>query len=166
MKNRLEIKALPTMILGLCLAAPFAMAANPHFQRADANLNAAGDLVVSWKEVGLGNNQEITYAASATATGAYACINRGGKNPQASNKQDFTGAVESTGTFTSGKNGQITASLTVSPPESELVCPGGQKRILACVTYQDITLEDTSNEVTADVPGSLAKTFFNLEGCP
>jgi hypothetical protein len=154
------------VLIVLVLTAMTVMAASPHFIRASASVDNAGDLVVSWKEAGLGNNQLIDYLASADATGFYACINGGGKHPQAANKEAFEGPVSGEGTFSSGKNGQITASLTVPPPAPTLDCPPGQRLVLACVTYSDITLEDQTNLVYADVPGSISRTFFPLPECP
>ena len=65
------------------LAVPAALAQSPHFIRASATLNNDGTLTVSWKEAGLGNNQLISYTASADATATYVCVNRGGANPSA-----------------------------------------------------------------------------------
>jgi hypothetical protein len=45
------------------------------------------------------------------------------------------GPVSNSGQFTSGKNGQITGSLTLSPPPSTLSCPPGQSRVIVSVTY-------------------------------
>src|SRR6266516_3274212 len=57
-----------------------------------------------------------------------------------------------TGTFTSGKDGQVTASLTVNPPASDISCPPGQSLELASVSYTNITLTDTTNGVMISVP--------------
>ncbi len=142
------------------------MASNPHFVWANASINNAGSLVVSWKEAGLGNNQLIDYIVSADAAGLYACINGGSNHPQASNKEAFAGPVSSTGTFSSGKNGQITASLSAAPPAATLVCPTGQRLVLACVTYSNIALADVTNNIPAPIPGAVSKTFFGLPECP
>lgn len=80
-------------------------------------------------------------------------------------KEAFEGPVSGEGTFASGKNGQITASLEVAPPPSPLECPNGQRLVLACVTYANITLTDTTNGVSADVQGSVSRTFFALPEC-
>jgi hypothetical protein len=80
--------------------------------------------------------------------------------PQASNKEAFEEPVSGSGTFNSGKNGQITASLTVSPPPSTLDCPGGQRLVLACVAYTNITLTDETTPVTADIAGTVSETLL------
>ncbi len=154
------------LVAVLFVAVTAAVAANPHFIRASASLNNAGNLVVSWKEAGLGDNQLIDYVASADATGFYACINGGGNHPQAANKEAFEGPVSASGTFSSGKNGQITASLTITPPPSPLSCPPGQRLVLACVTYSNVAITDTTNGVTESISGSFSKTFFALPECP
>ncbi len=149
----------------LCLAATAAQAANAHFIFANAAVGDDGHLIVSWKEAGLGDNQLIHYEASADASGFYACINGGNKHPQAANKEAFEGPVSGEGTFNSGKNGQITASLDIAPPPSGLECPNGQRLVLACVTYSGITLRDTTNGIDAGVPGTVSRTLFPIPEC-
>jgi hypothetical protein len=131
-----------------------AQAASPHFVRATADLSGT-DLVVSFKEAGLGDNQLITYVASADATATYVCVNRGGANPSAQNKITVSGPVSATGTFSSGKNGQVTASLTISPPgPGGFSCPPGQRLAIAQVVYSNVTITDTTNGVTESIPGT------------
>jgi hypothetical protein len=136
-----------------------ALADNPHYVTGpDATLNGSGDAVVSWKEAGLGSiiPAEVTYTADADGTATYACINKGGNHPSASNKQAVNGPVEATGTFPIGKNGSITGSLSISPPASTLNCPGGQAERLACVSYSGISLTSSAQMKTvAANPSSL-----------
>ena len=135
-------------LMALALAAVPALADNPHFIRASGNLNANGSLTVSFKEAGLGTNQNIDYTLTADATATYVCVNRGGANPSAQNKTTVAGPVSASGTFNSGKNGQVTASLTVNPPPSDISCPPGQSLQLASVSYTNVVLTDTTNNVT------------------
>ena len=130
------------------LAVPVALAQNEHFVRASGSLNANGSLTVAFKEAGLGTNQLINYVLSADATATYVCVNRGGANPSAQNKTTVSGPVTASGTFNSGKNGSVTASLTVMPPPSDISCPRGQSLELASVTYANVTLTDTTNNVS------------------
>ena len=132
----------------LALMATAAFAQNEHFVRASGSLNNDGSLTVSFKEAGLGTNQNIDYTLTADATATYVCVNRGGANPSAQNKTTVAGPVIATGTFSSGKNGQVTASLTVSPPPSDISCPPGQSLELASVTYTNVVLTDTTNNVS------------------
>jgi hypothetical protein len=135
----------------LALGASAAWAQNEHFIRASGSLNNNGSLTVSFKEAGLGTNQNIDYALTADATATYVCVNRGGANPSAQNKTTVAGPVIATGTFNSGKNGQVTASLTVSPPPSDISCPPGQSLELASVSYTNVVLTDTTNDVSISV---------------
>ena len=141
-------------LAGIALAAGLfastsVLADNPHFIRATSSLDNEGNLVCSWKEAGLGANQSIDYECSAFATATYVCVNRGGKNPSAANKTSVEGQVSEPGTFNSGKNGQITASLTVAPPDSGFSCPPGQSKELASVSYTSVQLSDTTNGINA-----------------
>jgi len=145
-------------------------AQSPHFinSATTATIVQNGDLKVSWKEAGLGDNVSINYEASASASATCTCVNNGGKCPKAANKVTVGGPVSATGTFTSGKNGSITGSLEVSPPpcpsSAPPTCGGGQNLVLSAVTYTDIALTDLTNGIDATgLPTSLSKTFFT---CP
>jgi hypothetical protein len=133
------------------LAVPVALAVSPHFFSASGTLNANGSLTVNFKEAGLGTNQNINYTLSADATATYVCVNKGGSNPSAQNKTTVAGPVSASGTFNSGKNGNVTASLTVNPPPSDISCPNGQRLELASVSYTNVTLTDTTNNITVNL---------------
>ena len=139
--------------------APAALAA-PHFHSAKSSLTNAGALVVSFDERGLGNDN-VTYSVTADATALYACINRGGKNPSAANKQSFEDEVSGGGSF-EVKNGRVVESITVNPLAApDFTCPGGQRRVLASVSYTNIVLTDTTNDVSTSVP-DVSKTLVSL----
>jgi hypothetical protein len=148
----LFIAAMPMMLAGFVMAAPAALAVSPHFISASGTLNSDGSLTVKFKEAGLGTNQLISYELTADATATYVCVNHGGANPSASNKTTVSGPVSATGTFSSGKNGNVTASLTVSPPPSDITCPPGQSLELASVSYTNVVLTDTTNGVSISLP--------------
>jgi hypothetical protein len=145
-------------------------ATSPHFinSKTKATIIGNGDLVVTWKEAGLGDNVNIDYEASANASATCTCVTRSGRCPQAANKVTVGGPVSASGTFNSGKNGQISASLEVSPPpcppSEPPTCGTGQNLVLSEVTYTDIMLTDLTNGIDATgLPTSLSKTFFT---CP
>jgi len=120
-------------------------------------------LIVSFKEAGVGNNASINYLASANATANYACINGGSNHPKASNKEQVSGPVSAPGTFSSGKNGSISQSLTLEPPSpGSFSCPSGQTMVLEDVSYTDVSITDTTNGITEDIPGTYARVFFKL----
>ncbi len=150
-----------TTLAVLIMAVSPVFAASPHFINASATVDKSGDLIVSWKEAGLGNNQLINYTASADATADYGCINGGGNHPKASNKQTVQGPVSSSGAFNSGKNGSISASLTIFPPAlpTTFSCPSGQTLVLADVTYTNVAITDNTNSITFDLPGTFSLTL-------
>jgi hypothetical protein len=151
-KRILSTAVVALALVGLMSTA--ALAQSPHFIRATGTPNNLGTLTVSFKEAGLGTNQNINYVLSADATATYVCVNRGGANPSAQNKTTVAGPVSATGTFSSGKNGQVTASLTVSPPPSDISCPPGQSLELAQVSYTNVVLTDTTNNVSITIGGT------------
>jgi hypothetical protein len=144
-----------------------ASAQSPHFISAsDAIATAgtdAGDLSVTFKESGLGNNVTIPYTASGNGSATYACINKGGNHPSASNKVTNAGPVSGSGTFSSGKNGSITAVLTVEEVGAgTFSCPGGQSLVLGSVSFSGVTLTDTANGVSEAVPDQTV-TFCDVD---
>jgi hypothetical protein len=120
--------------------------------------NAQGQLTVSFKEAGLGNNQRIDYQADAQASATYQCFNKGGHNPSAGNKTTVLEDVSATGTFNSGKNGSITASLTIDPPgPGRFACPPGQRLVGPTdVSYTDVSITDTTHGITEPIPGTFS----------
>jgi len=154
--RRILIALLSFAFASFLIASPVA-ADSPHFTRAAGTVNSDGSLTVSFKEAGLGSNQNVNFTLTADASVTYVCVNKGGSNPSASNKTTVAGPVSSSGTFSSGKNGQITASLTVSPPAlpTAFSCPKGQTLKIASVSYTNVVLTDTTNNVTANLPDSI-----------
>ena len=153
--RRIGMAVLIAMLL-LALSVSVVFATSPHFISATAKLSGA-NLNVSFKEAGLGNNALITYNATANATATYVCVNGGNKNPSASNKETVSGPVSATGTFSSGKNGSISQTLTLSPPSAgSFTCPSGQKLELASASYTDVAITDATNGITESIPGTFS----------
>jgi hypothetical protein len=148
------LRSVMALVFTLGFGAGVASADNPHFVNGDTDLiRNTGALVCSWKEAGLGDNQNIDYKCSADATATYVCVNKGGANPSAQNKTTVAGPVSATGTFSSGKNGQITASLTLQPPPSDISCPNGQRLELAQASYTNVIITDLTNGIMLTIPG-------------
>lgn len=143
-------------MVALALSVSVAFADSPHFVSASAKLSGS-NLIVTWKEAGLGTNQLINYTASADATAVYVCVNNGGANPSAKNKTTVSGPVSATGTFSSGKNGNVTASLTLNPPgPGGFSCPSGQDLEVASVSYTNVAITDNTNGITESIPGTFS----------
>ncbi len=153
--------AIGAMIAATCLVASGTVGAGaPKFHSATSSVNNDGALVVAFDERGLGNDN-VDYTLNADATALYACINGGGKHPQAANKEAFEGQVAGGGSF-EVKNGRVVASLTAGPLLApSFTCPNGQRRVLAAVTYTNIVLTDTTNGVSTDVADA-SRIFFDV----
>jgi hypothetical protein len=90
-----------------------ASAAAAKFHSASGAVASSGALVVSFDEHGLGNDN-VDYSVTADATALYACINGGGKHPQAANKEAFVDSLSAGASF-EPKDGRVIASITVGP---------------------------------------------------
>ena len=118
-------------------AAP-AMAGSAHYVTVSA-VRSGDMLTVSGKEAGLGNLAQVHEVATATAQ----CVNPGGNDPSAGNKETVTAA----GDFPV-QNGKALFSLDLaavfqpscSPPMS--------------VVFSGVSVTDTTNGVTATLPGT------------
>ena len=140
-------------------------AASPHFLRTSASgVNSDGTVNVCFKIAGLGDNQTLDVTASAHADAIYGCLNHGGQCPNAANKVEVQTDVSASGTFTSGKNGSITACLAVEPPDTTLTCPGGQRLVLVSVSYTNLSVSAPGAGTAAVPPGTFAANFF--PNCP
>jgi hypothetical protein len=159
MKQILKVLVLAIVIAALNVTS--VMAANPHFIWASDSVTSSGQLVVAWKEAGLGNNVRVTYEATANSVATWGCINGGGKHPQAANKETVAGPVSATDEFISGKNGQITDSLTFGPIPAtpDFSCPPGQKLHLLEVSYDQVELTDVTNGLYVALP-DVSRVFF------
>jgi hypothetical protein len=176
-----------TMIALSSFMAITVWAASPHFLRCAASgVNPDGTLNVSFTIAGLGDNQSLTVTASADANATYGCLNHGQQCPNAANKVNVQTDVSATGTFPSGKNGQVTAcltvevsgrvtaqgtftsgkngsirgSLTVDPPPTTLNCPGGQTLVLVSVSYTNVSVSAPGAGDCNTSPGTFAANFF------
>jgi hypothetical protein len=130
-----------------------------HFFSASGSVNDAGALVVSWDEAGVGQLQ-VNYVLHADSTAVYACINGGGNHPKASNKATVSGPLTSPSTGFLPQNGRVRGSISVGPISAgSFSCPSGQTLVLASVSYTNIVLTDTTNNVSTSVPDT-SRMFF------
>jgi Tfp pilus assembly protein PilX len=162
-----QVKGL-ALFAALTCAAGLAWADSPHFidSKTRASLQSDGDLEVQFKEAGLGD-AETSYLLSANASSLCTCVTNSGMCPKAANKVAFQSAVSAQGTF-SPKNGNVVATLVASAPacpvSSPPTCGTGQTLELSEIAYTGISLQDTTNGVSAGgLPTQLSATFFQ---CP
>ncbi len=150
-------------LMAAMIVAPHAFADSPHFLSSSAVIDTSGNLIVSFKEAGLGTIlTTATLNASAQNTSVYACINGGGNHPKAANKETVSGPVSNSGTFPV-RNGQTTGSITLSPVgPGDFTCPNGQDLVLASTSYSDVTITDTTESDSTSVSGTFSQVFFEV----
>jgi hypothetical protein len=170
--GKVVLVVLAALVCAVGFGAGVASAQNAHFVNADYVCDqSTGQLLFSWKEAGLGTNQNIDYEFGASnATVTCTCVTNSGKCPAAANKVTFSAPALRAATFNSGKNGSITQKnrIVTAPPcpsSAPPTCGGGQTFRLSEVTYNDIHLTDLTNNVDAGLtPTSCGPiTFFT---CP
>jgi len=150
-------------VMLIALSAASALAAPPqtsgaHFMSASGSVDSSGALVVSFDEAGVGTSA-INYTLTSDATATYACINGGGNHPKAANKVTFPDDVAGNGTF-EPKHGRVTGSVSAGPISAgTFSCPSGQRLVLASVSYTNIVLTDTQNNVSISIDDT-SRTFF------
>jgi hypothetical protein len=149
-------------MLGISSGAAFAQTGNPHFIRSQTTASISGDtLTVRFREAGLPSGSVETITVSATATTTYQCVNRGGKNPSASNKTTTQTQVSVSGQFTADRSGNVTGSLKLSPPSAASLgfsCPPGQNVEFVSVTYSNIVITDVTSGASLAIPGTFSYT--------
>jgi len=172
------------LFLAVSSIAPLALATDPKILKGKANVTDGltaqsvpspivadagtetfhGGLLVEFQEVGLGSATSTSYVASASASATYACVNGGSNNPKASNKITVSGPESGSATFASDANGQVRAQIAMPPlGPGSFSCPSGQDLVLASVSYTNVRITDTTNNVFKDIPGTFTLTLVNLK---
>jgi hypothetical protein len=132
--------ALVTAAAVLAGGATAAYAGSPHFVDSAFTEAVSGDsLTVTGKEAGLGDEPQVHVVLTATA----ACVNRGGNDPGAANKQ----TVVAEGDFPV-QNGRADFSLTATATFQPSCSPP------MSVEFLEATIEDTTNGVGPVVVGT------------
>jgi hypothetical protein len=149
-----------SIAVGLFAGSP-AEAAAEKFHSLEVSIDDSGALVVAWDQRGLGEGP-IDYVLTADAEAVYACVNKGGKNPEAANKESVESEVGDMDSVET-KGGRAVSSLEAGPPESTLQCPKGQRFEFVEVTYSNIVFTFDGNEVDLPGPDPLTRTFSDVE---
>ena len=135
MLRLIQIAALMLALVPVILIAGPAQAGSPHFIKSAFELTETGaTLTVSGKEAGLGDETQVHIEVVADAS----CINRGGHNPNADNKDSFGAA----GDFPV-QNGQAEFTLTVTATFQPACVPP------MTLDWTRVTVTDTEHGVTA-----------------
>jgi hypothetical protein len=134
---RRTLIVLAAVVATAALAAPAALADNPHYIKGPTATVSDNSLTVSWKAAGLGNTvTSVDFALTGTANVTSQCFTKSG-NPVQGVPKSETVDVDVTGTFPV-RNGSVTGSLTVTPL-STLTCTGNQHVEILSVSF-DLTL--------------------------
>jgi hypothetical protein len=121
-----------------------------------------GALFVTFKISGLGANVNVDVTVTGDATLVESCVNGGDNIPSDAKKTSTTVRVNHTERFSSDKNGNVEASITVPVPAGTLRCPPGQTATLISVTYRNVSLSFRSEFDQTGVfafAGTFSKTF-------
>jgi hypothetical protein len=130
LKRLAAIAALTLTLAGL--SSP-AFAGSPHFVGTPTAVISGDTVTVSAKEAGLGDEAQIHVVLSGTAQ----CVNPGGNDPQAGNKQTFSTAAD-----VPVQNGRTNYSLTLTAVLQPKCNPP------MTIRWSGLTLTDTTNSLT------------------
>jgi hypothetical protein len=137
----------------------------PHFVEFDGGFGSP-ELHLRAKEVGLGNNQGVTWEFGANNTAVYVCVNRGGNIPPSPKKIQVAGPVVDVEQLPpADKNGNITGTGMLVPksPPADFSCPGSQTMKLACVRFATVKVKDVTNSTpTKEISAGLSQTFYQV----
>jgi hypothetical protein len=132
---------------------------SPHFVTASSAISDAGVLSASFKEAGLGNNQNIDYTLTATVDATFGFVNNGGNVVQGVPWHAESTTLAST-TLSSDKNGNIEGTLTGTALTPNLAQPNGNNwRSVIDVSYTNVSVNDTTNGVSVQVADQSVNTF-------
>jgi hypothetical protein len=133
--------------------------ANAHFVSASSSISDAGVLSATFKEAGLGNNQNIDYTLTANVDAVFGFVNNGGNVVQGVPWHAESTTLAST-TLSSDKNGNIVGTLTGTPLTPNLAQPNGNNwRQVIDVSYTNVAVNDTTNGVSAPLADQSVNTF-------
>src|SRR6266542_2951178 len=93
-----------------------AIGTGAHFLYATSTVDASGDLVINFKEAGLGNVSEVPISVTGDASATYQWFNHGGNKPQG---VPFSAheTITVTQTFPV-RNGQVTGTIIIAAPQA------------------------------------------------
>jgi len=164
----LIIAALSTMIVAVMISTAFA-GGSPHFVKnaTDAYIHMMGCLHADFKEVGLSSGAVETIVLKGTAAVTFVSVNKGGNQPEASNKQTYVVEVKESGEFTADKNGNVTGFVCIPPPTAADVgfrVPKGQTSVFVSIIYTNVMIVDETSGASISLPGTFE--YINPEYVP
>lgn len=154
MTSRRIFAVIAAVCAALLLTTTAAQAGNAHFIASQTSASQSGStLTVKFKEAGLASGSVETIQISAHLDAEYSCVNNGNKVPSDPKKTTISSDFQQSGTFTAGKNGNLTGSLSVSAPaaSSVLDCPNGQRATLISAVWSDVSIDDLTSGAHLDL---------------
>jgi len=141
-----------TLVAAAAAVVTAAWAASPHFISATGTVDSGGQLDVAFKEAGVGDNLLIDYRLNTVANATFACYNNGTQQPQGSPFDVQGQGLTAFGQYSSGKNGQINATISAGPPGAgeggaKCLSTGIKQLCMLYVSYSSSTLTDLTNNV-------------------
>jgi len=115
-----------------------ALAGNPHFVTVTVT-RSGSSLVLTGKEAGLGDEQQVSIEFNASAS----CINPGDNHPKAGNKE----SVSATGTFPV-QNGKADFTLNLTATFQPECAPP------MTVQFSDVRVGDLTNSLSVSIAGT------------
>jgi hypothetical protein len=132
---------------------------NVHFITADAALDPAPTLAVSFKIAGVGSGQTIFVTAAAEANRTDACVNGGENVPSDRKKRSSVQQVSLTLPVTATAGGNVEDTFLLVFPASTLNCPSGQVATLFAGSWTDVSVSTPNPSGGATLAISIAGTF-------
>ncbi len=135
------LASVPSLVLALgVLGTTPALADSPHFVYANVTSVTQNSVIVAFKEAGLDNSlNSVTISVSGQAQ----CVNPGGNQPQAANKQSFS----TSGVF-GVSNGNATGSETVVADLQPKCSPP------MTVQWSGLKVTDETTSDSVSIPGT------------
>ena len=172
MKNirsgKLVVGVIATVIMAMTISTAFA-GGSPHFIKSatDAYIHMMGCLHADFKEVGLSSGSVETIVLKGTAAVTFVTVNKGGNEPQASNKQTYVVEVRKSGEFVADKSGNITGFVCIPPPTAEevgLKPAKGQTAVFVSIVYTNVMIVDETSGAKLSIPGTFS--YLNPDYAP
>jgi hypothetical protein len=172
-------KHLRTLLAAVAVTAiaGVASADNASFHFANASIDPEGDLLVSFKETGLGNSvSQVGMEVLADVKLTCQCVNRGGQCPSASNKSTISAEVDQQGNFPV-RHGQTTGTIEVFRPDCGQTTPSCtppmklEPQTVSWTAPSSISgaggitiIDTTENDSTVTTPSTISATLAPV--CP
>ncbi len=145
------------VLFGLCVLTANAA----EFTQAKAGADSTGNLVVSWREIGLDPGKLYGYQASADVTVTYWCLETGVRHPTGKALDPVSSvSFALPSDFSASNSGTVSGELLLSPPPPVETCDLGYRRVLHDVTYGNVKLVEMVSPLEKEIDGVFSVLMF------